>query len=149
MVWRWPMARFHALGAGERGGGRGRTRARRPGDHTIKLYRKKVDRVDKRTTSERGEQEAIAKGLHTIKAHMPQTYAEIQRQAQARGNAVFGLVRHGCSGQADCFYAIERGHVVGTPFAQAVDPALAAAMLQFGVGFFVMLQIDGGSDAAH
>lgn len=78
--------------------------------------------------------------LQLIREHMPQTYAEIQRQAQARGNAVFGLVRRGCSGQADCFYAIEAGHVVGTPFAQAVDPALAALIVQFGIGFLVLLQ---------
>ncbi len=82
----------------------------------------------------------VGQGLATIKAHMPQTYAAIQRQAQARGNAVFALVRRGCGGQPDCFYAVEAGHVVGTPFAQAVDPALASLIVQFGIGFLVLLQ---------
>lgn len=82
----------------------------------------------------------VGQGLATIKAHMPQTCAEIQRQAQARGNAVFALVRRGCGGQPDCFYAVEAGHVVGTPFAQAVDPALASLIVQFGIGFLVLLQ---------
>lgn len=84
----------------------------------------------------------MGQGLATIKAHMPQTYAEIQRQAQARGNAVFGLVRRGCSGQADCFYAVEAGHVVGTPFAQSdVTDQVARLMVGFGCGFLVMLSV--------
>lgn len=82
----------------------------------------------------------VNEGLATIRAHMPQTYAEIKHQAQVRGNAVFRLVRRGCGGKPDCFYAVEGGHVVGTPFAQAVDPALAALIVQFGIGFLVLLQ---------
>lgn len=94
--------------------------------------------MDKRT-AERQQQ-----GLHTIKAHMPQTYAEIQRQAGARGNEVYRLVRQGCAGEPDRFYAVEAGHVVGTPFAQElVDPLLAQQIVQFGISYFFMIQPPG------
>ncbi len=64
----------------------------------------------------------------------------IEEQYTSAGNAVFRLVRRGCGGKPDCFYAVEGGHVVGTPFAQAVDPALASLIVQFGIGFLVLLQ---------
>ncbi len=100
--------------------------------------------MDKRT-AERQQQ-----GLHTIKAHMPQTYAEIQRQAGERGGEVYRLVRQGCGGEPSRFYAIEAGHVVGTPFAQELtDPILAQHIVQFGLGYLLMMQLSGSADGAH
>lgn len=82
----------------------------------------------------------VREGLATVKRHMPQTYAEIQRRAALRGGEVYRLVRQGCGGLPDCFYAMEAGYVVGTPFAlQLTDPRLAQYIVQFGVSFFFML----------
>jgi hypothetical protein len=54
--------------------------------------------------------------LLTIKTKMPVTYAAIKAKAQAVGSDVYVWVRHGLRGAVDCFYAVEAGHVVGTPF---------------------------------
>lgn len=91
--------------------------------------------MDKGTAARKEE------GIRTIKAFMPQTYAEIQRLASLRGNEVYRLVRDGCGGKPNSFYAIEDGHVVGTPFAKEhVDPAIAALIVQYGMGFFMMIE---------
>lgn len=96
------------------------------------------------------DEKAVQQGLHIIKTEMPQTYAEIQRLAGVRGGEVYRLVRQGCGGVANCFYAIEDGHVVGAPFSQPLtDPALAALIVQYGMGFFLMIRSAGGSDGAH
>ena len=54
--------------------------------------------------------------INEIKAYMPETYASIQAKAQVVGNVAYELVRRGLRGEANCFYAFERGRVVGTPF---------------------------------
>ena len=91
--------------------------------------------MDRRTAVERQQQ-----GLQTIKAHMPQTYAEIKRLADARGGEVYRLVRQGCGGQPGCFYAVEAGHVVGTPFgADQIDPIVAQSIVQFGASFLMLI----------
>lgn len=71
--------------------------------------------------------------LNTIKTAMPQTYEAIQRKAQQQGNEVFGLVRRGLRGESGCFWAMEAGHVVGTPFeGHSVQGVVAEAMVRFG-----------------
>ena len=60
----------------------------------------------------------------------------IEEQYTSAGNA-------GDLTVTSCFYAVEGGHVVGTPFAQAVDPALAGLIVQFGLGFLFLLQQEG------
>ena len=84
--------------------------------------------------------EKVKKGLQTIKDKMPQTYAAIQEQAAGpRGKDAYSLVRRSLRGEADCFYAIEGGHVMGTPFlpCEATDE-IARHMLQFGCGFLIV-----------
>ena len=61
----------------------------------------------------------IEQVIVTIKTLMPETYKSIQAKATEIGKAAFALVRSGIKGQPNCFYAFERGHVVGTPFALA------------------------------
>lgn len=99
------------------------------------------------------EQAAIEKGLQTIKARMPNTYQSIKSKSDELGNAVYGLVRRGLSGQACCFYAVEGGHVVGTPFSgHPVEAAAALTMVQFGVSHVCIygeLSGKGGSSGAH
>ena len=93
----------------------------------------------------------VASGLALIKGRMPLTYAEIQRRAAGSlGRAVFTLVRRALRGEPDCFYAVEGGHVVGTPFAQSdVTDDVARLMVQFGAGFLIlwpMAEVAHGAD---
>ena len=74
-----------------------------------------------------------------IKAHMPEVYKSIQAQAELRGREAYALVRRGIAGQAGCFYAFERGRVVGTPFDdRAVMDEVAGAMVRFGCSHVVI-----------
>ena len=65
---------------------------------------------------------------------MPHTYAAIQAKAAEMGRAAFGLVRRGLAGEPNCFWAMEAGHVAGTPFAAGhpINAAVAEAMVSFG-----------------
>ncbi len=96
--------------------------------------------MDNRTTE--GQQaDPVAAGLATIKASMPKTYADIQAQAAgALGREAFALVRRGLAGKANCFYAIENGHVVGTPFMDmaATLEEVVTLGLAFGIGFMIV-----------
>lgn len=74
-----------------------------------------------------------------IKAHMPETYKSIQRKAEQIGREAYRLVRQGVAGQPGRFWAMERGRVVGTPFAgHPIEADVAQAMVQFGCGFAVV-----------
>lgn len=86
--------------------------------------------MDTSTTPAKSVDDKIAE----IKAHMPDAYASIQRKAAQWGNEAFMLVRRGLRGEAGCFYAVEGGRVVGTPFdARHPDMQIAAqAMVEFG-----------------
>lgn len=75
----------------------------------------------------------VEQQIANIKAYMPEVYQAIQAKAADIGKPAFGLVRRGLRGEANCFYAFERGYVVGTPFNQAdVMPEIAKYMVQFG-----------------
>ena len=81
---------------------------------------------------------------------MPKTYAAIQAQATgALGREAFALVRRALKGQPNCFYAIEGGHVVGTPFVDmaATLQEVVTLGLMFGIGFMVVWPT-GGDDGA-
>lgn len=74
--------------------------------------------------------------IQEIKSHMPLTYSTIRRKAGEVGNEAYALVRRGLRGEANCFYAFERGRVVGTPFAlKDVPPEVAMTMVTFGSTF--------------
>lgn len=71
--------------------------------------------------------------LLLIKTRMPMTYEQIQRKAAQQGNAVYTLVRRALRGEANCFWAVEAGNVVGTPFAgHPVQGKAAEALVRFG-----------------
>lgn len=77
--------------------------------------------------------ETVDQQIANIKAHMPQVYQAIQAKAAEIGKPAFALVRRGLRGEANCFYAFERGHVVGTPFAlNEVTRDIAQLMVTFG-----------------
>lgn len=95
---------------------------------------------------------AVEKQLGVIKTSMPAVYASIKAKASEIGGEAYVLVRRGLRGEADCFYAFERGHVVGTPFCQAVMADVAKLMVEFGGTYLCMwpetARKDGG-DAAR
>ena len=70
--------------------------------------------------------------INVIKRSMPQTYEAIKKKAEEIGPVAYSLVRRGLRGEAGCFWAMEAGHVMGTPFGQSVDKEIAYYMVQFG-----------------
>lgn len=81
----------------------------------------------------RTEKVDVAAKIEEIKRHMPETYKAIKAKAEVIGNEAFVLVRRGLRGEADCFYAFERGLVMGTPFALSeVARDVAQYMVTFG-----------------
>lgn len=114
--------------------------------------------MDTRTAERPGQQVDVQARVQLIKAQMPETYAAIVAKASAIGNEAYALVRRGLRGEPNCFYAMERGHVVGAPFDMAdVQAEMARYMVQFGCTFLVMwapaaVAADlgkGAADGAH
>ena len=75
-----------------------------------------------------------------IKRHMPHTYEAIQRRAGERGRAVYAQVRRGLAGEPNRFWAMEAGHVMGTPFAasEPIAADVALGLVVFGSRFVVV-----------
>ena len=72
--------------------------------------------------------------IEEIKRYMPETYKSIKAKAAAIGNDAFVLVRRGLRGEANCFYAVEAGRVVGAPFnLSEVNRDIAQYMVTFGL----------------
>lgn len=81
----------------------------------------------------------VNEGLRTIKEQMPDTYKSILAKAASIGTPAFGLVRRSLRGEANCFWAAERGHVVGTPFEESdITRDVASLMVQFGASSICM-----------
>lgn len=76
----------------------------------------------------------VSDKINEIKQHMPGVYASIQRKAAHIGDDAYKLVRRGLRGEPRCFYAMEGGRVVGTPFDIAHPDMVVAsiALLEFG-----------------
>lgn len=74
--------------------------------------------------------------ISEIKDYMPAVYAAIQARSQVVGKVAFEQVRRGLRGEAGCFYAIEGGRVVGTPFyGQSVMTTVGRAIVEFGCAY--------------
>lgn len=81
----------------------------------------------------------VAADLQRIKSSMPGVYQAIQDKAQDIGGEAYALVRQGCAGKPNTFYAFENGHVVGTRFnLPELDRDVAYSMVAFGVDFMVV-----------
>lgn len=78
---------------------------------------------------------------------MPEVWKKIVEYRQQYGDAhVTDCIKRGMSGEPDCFYAFEDGHVVGTPFKAdrvLVDYLALAAVL--GGKFAVAIRRPAGS----
>ena len=71
--------------------------------------------------------------VQQIKSHMPNTYKTILGKAALIGNEAFSLVRRGLRGEPNCFWAMEGGLVMGTPFnLPDTQRDVAWAMVCFG-----------------
>lgn len=83
---------------------------------------------------QQGAAKDVDEELRMIKTAMPQTYESIQRKAAQLGNGVYSMVRRGVMGRPNCFWAMEGGQVVGTPFADShpVAAVVAQSLVQFG-----------------
>lgn len=78
----------------------------------------------------------VAALIDDIKRFMPETYAAIQQRAYEIGNDAYVQVRKGLRGEPNCFYAFERGRVVGTPFnITDVMNVVAGNMVRFGCAY--------------
>jgi hypothetical protein len=105
--------------------------------------------------------EEVEAVIATIKTRMPETYKSIQAKAQALGKSAYALVRAGIKGQPNCFYAFERGHIVGTPFTLTeISRDVAQLMCTLGVQHcivwpehavqqLVRQQVEGVAHGAH
>lgn len=98
---------------------------------------------------ERELQARVAAGLAEIKAGMPETYRAIQARA-ASVDGTFQLVRRALRGEPNCWYAIERGRVMGTPFnLGGVMDEVAGYMVRWGCTYVCIWPDDRkGNDGA-
>jgi hypothetical protein len=100
----------------------------------ITLY-KRLDSMDTWTPA---ELEAHVKAkIELIKTRMPETYKLIGARAAAVDAKAHAMVKRALRGEANLFYAIEAGHVVGTPFehgyaGKPLQDQVAGLMVNFG-----------------
>ena len=93
--------------------------------------------MDTTKTPVKKSPEEVEAVIGIIKTKMPETYKSIQETAQRLGKPAYALVRAGVRGEPNCFYACERGHVVGTPFNDdRITRDIAWLMVTMGVEFF-------------
>ena len=95
-------------------------------------------------TASKTEGTSVEEQVALIRQRMPGTYAAIQAQAQLIGKEAYALVRRSLRGEPNCFYAIERGYVVGAPFAlPGINADVAVSMVRFGVSFVCIWPVIG------
>lgn len=101
--------------------------------------------MDTRTAND-----SVEAQIATIKAQMPETYKSIQAKSQEIGKQAFSLVRRGLRGEPNCFYAFERGVVVGTPFnLLEVNRDIAQYMVTFGCTYVCIFQMVEATNGTH
>jgi len=84
----------------------------------------------------------VAECIQIIKTRMPETYKALQTKAEELGNEAYALVRQGIRGKPNCFYAVEGGHVVGTPFDMPdLTGDMARQICQFGCKSMVLFGV--------
>jgi hypothetical protein len=97
----------------------------------------------------------VAALIEEIKRYMPDVYGQIKAKAQEVGNEAYVLVRRGLRGEPNCFYAFERGRVMGTPFnVPGTMNDVANAMVLFGCTHICIWPMDlqpakGATDGTH
>lgn len=81
----------------------------------------------------------VDEAIRLIKSRMPETYKSIQAKAAQSGREAYAMVRRSIAGQANTFWAVERGMVVGTPFNMPdITVDVAQGMVMFGAAHVVI-----------
>lgn len=84
---------------------------------------------------------SIEKQIGEIKQYMPETYKAIQDKAAKVGNTAYALVKRALRGEPNCFWAMEAGRVMGTPFNQGdIQREVAQYMVGFGCVYVCIFQ---------
>lgn len=79
--------------------------------------------------------------MSDLKSQMPTVATIVQERRQAWGDAhVNRCIKEGLKGRPNRFYAIEAGHIVGTPFDATTDLHHAAKLAAIVGGAFVAMQ---------
>ncbi len=111
----------------------------------ISVFKWTAGRISKKVRQMSG---TVEQQIVHIKANMPETYKSIQAKAQAIGKVAFAYVRRGLRGEPNCFYAFERGYVVGTPFTLTeVARDIAQYMVTFGITHAVVWHCEAETQA--
>lgn len=89
-----------------------------------------------------------------LRQHMPETAKWVDQKRQELGaEFVNGCIRRALKGEPGFFYAMERGHVLGTPFPAthpvAKDQEYAVTMGCSFAGFIATPAAPGGNDGTH
>jgi sirohydrochlorin ferrochelatase len=102
-----------------------------------------------------GQQVDVAARIREIQDHMPETYRAIKAMASGpAGSEAYAAVKRAIRGEANQFYAIESGFVVGAPFdLPDVTAELARHIVRFGCRHLVMwapeVAMKGQGDGTH
>lgn len=104
-----------------------------------------------------GLEQLVKQRLEIMKKHMPLTMKNIEDRVQHYGPDARALVRRGLRGEHGCFFAIEAGHVMGTPMGmdRATLHELGNFMVIYGCAHVciwperVWSKPAGGADGAH
>ena len=85
-----------------------------------------------------------------LRQQMPETAKWVEEQRATMGKAhVDECLRQGLKGQPGRFYAIERGHVLGTPFPPtAPEDYWQRLAIALGSGFAAFIALPGQQDGA-
>ncbi len=89
-----------------------------------------------------------------LRTQMPETAAWVDQMRQRYGKAhVNACIRDALAGKPGLFYAIEKGHTLGTPFPPThpidQDQRLAVMIGAPFAGFIAEPATEGSADAAH
>lgn len=86
-----------------------------------------------------------------LRQSMPETAAYVdKRRAEWGADYVNDRIKRSLKGEPNCFYAVEGGHVLGTPFDAPVTAEVAALVVRWGMTFVCFLQqpVEGVADGA-
>lgn len=85
-----------------------------------------------------------------LRASMPKTADMVDRRRAEWGvEYVNHCIKRGLAGEANCFYASEAGHTLGTPFTGPVNEEVAWHMSTFGVDAMCFFKTPEATDGAH
>lgn len=91
----------------------------------------------------------VAEAIQRLRQKMPMAYAAVHEKAREIGDDAFALVRRAARGEPRCFYAVEAGQVVGTPWDLDLPTGVAELAARFGLSLVIMWGEPGGAHGTH